>query len=146
MKVLFKRLDEKAQVPVKKRENDFCYDCYAVSEEEIAPNVWRYGLGFALQPYSEYDGSVIRDFTLRPRSSIWEHGMMLANSPATCDEPYTGEIKAIFYHIFPNMPRYKVGERVCQLHVDKTDPLEFVEVNELRKTDRGDKGFGSSGK
>lgn len=42
MKILFKKLDENAKKPVKAEghEADFCYDCYAVSEEEIAPNVW----------------------------------------------------------------------------------------------------------
>ena len=41
--------DENAVMPSKAHDDDFCYDCYAVSEEEVAPNVWKYGLGFALQ-------------------------------------------------------------------------------------------------
>lgn len=46
--VLFKKTSENAIMPSKAHDDDFCYDCYAVSEEEIAPNVWKYGLGFAL--------------------------------------------------------------------------------------------------
>lgn len=49
MKVKIKIVDPKAVVPYKKYDRDFCYDCVAVSEEEVAPNVWKYGLGFALQ-------------------------------------------------------------------------------------------------
>lgn len=50
MKLYIKKLHEKAQIPVKAvgHEADFCYDCYAVSEEELAPGVWKYNLGFAV--------------------------------------------------------------------------------------------------
>ena len=49
MKVKFKRLHRDSVIPFKKHAGDFCYDCVAVTEQEIAPNVWKYGLGFALQ-------------------------------------------------------------------------------------------------
>lgn len=148
MKILFKKLDEKAQMPVKAtgHEEDFCYDCFAVSEEQVAPNVWKYGLGFALQPVNEFDGHNIRAFNIRARSSVWKTGMVLSNSQGTIDEIYTGEISAVFYHVMPNMPRYKVGDKVCQLCLERTESLEFVEVNELRKTARGERGYGSTGK
>lgn len=148
MKILFKKLDEKAQMPVKAvgHEEDFCYDCFAVSEEEVAPNVWRYGLGFALQPVNEFDGHNIRGFNIRSRSSVWKTGMVLSNAQGTIDEIYTGEISAVFYHVMPNMPRYKVGDKVCQLCLERTESLEFVEVTELRKTTRGENEFGSTGK
>ena len=64
----------------------------------------------------------------------------------TIDEIYTGEISAVFYHVMPNMPRYKVGDKVCQLCLERTESLEFVEVTELRKTSRGEHGYGSTGK
>ena len=38
-----------ARIPEKAYDKDFCYDVYATSEEEIAPNVWRYGLGLGFQ-------------------------------------------------------------------------------------------------
>lgn len=148
MKILFKKLDEKAQMPVKAvgHEEDFCYDCFAVSEEEIAPNVWKYGLGFALQPVNEFDGYNIRGFNFRSRSSVWKTGMVLSNAQGTIEEIYTGEISAVFYHVMPNMPRYKVGDKVCQFCLERTESLEFVEVTELRKTSRGENGYGSTGK
>ena len=45
----------------------------------------------------------------------------------------------------PNMPKYEPGDRVAQMKIGITTPIEFVEVEELNETDRGDKGFGSSG-
>lgn len=148
MKVLLKKFDTKAHIPEKAQadERNFCYDCYAVSEEELAPDVWKYGLGFALQPVNDFDGTNIRGFNLRARSSVWEHGMVLANSQGTVDEIYTGEISAVFMHVMPNMPRYKVGDKICQICLERTEVLEFVEVAELRPTSRGEGAYGSTGK
>lgn len=146
MKFLFKKLHPSAQVPFKAEghEADFCYDCVAVSEEEIAPNVWRYGLGFALQPVNDFDGSNVRGIQLRARSSVWKTGMVLSNSVGTIDEIYTGQIMAVFYHVMPHMPRYKVGDKVCQMCLERTESIDFVEVPELRSTARGSGGYGST--
>lgn len=145
-KVKIKIVDPKAVVPYKKYDGDFCYDCVAVSEEQVAPNVYKYGLGFALQRAKDTKGDTIPCFSLRARSSVWKTGMILSNGICTIDDLYTGEISAVFYHVMPNMPRYKVGDRVCQMHIDTTTPIEFVECEELEQTVRGDNGYGSTGK
>ena len=49
MIVKIKKFHPDARVPEKAYDKDFCYDVYAVSEEEIAPNVWRYGFGIGFQ-------------------------------------------------------------------------------------------------
>lgn len=147
MKLFYQKKHENAQLPVKAagHEADFCYDCIAVSEEEIAPNVWKYGLGFALQPVNDFDGTNIRGINVRARSSVWKTGMVLSNGQGTVDEIYTGELSAVFYHVMTNMPRYKVGDKVCQICLERTEDIEFVPVNELRDTTRGDSGYGSTG-
>lgn len=146
-KLNIKRLHPDAVIPFKTFDDDFCYDCRAVSEKEINPGVWRYGLGFAIQTASEFDGSSLRGITLRPRSSICDTGMLMPNSPATVDiDEYTGEIMATFYHVLPNLPRYKVGDKVCQIHIERTEVIDFNEVSELRSTKRGTGGHGSTGK
>lgn len=174
MRVKIKKLHPDAVIPFKIYPSDLCYDVVAVSEEEIAPNIWRYGLGFALQierdkehigddivQYDRYGESpaVVRekviDFSesdiklsvdFRPRSSIYKTGMSLANTPATGNENYTGEYKLVFYHLMPNMPRYKVGDKIAQCKIGVTFPIDFREVEELNKTDRDAGGFGSTGK
>ena len=164
MKVKIKKTHPDAVVPYKTHKLDFCYDCVAVSEEEVAPNVWKYGLGIALQVerlwevIGEYGNTnqehVWFDFKklvgnisidARPRSSIWKTGMILSNCEGTIDELYTGEISAVFYHVMPNMPRYKVGQKVVQIKLGATLPMEFVEVDELDETERGANGYGSTG-
>ena len=148
MRVKFLKLHPNAEIPKKKYYEDFCYDVKAVREEEIAPNVWKYYLGFALQIEQEhiFNPRVRRGIDIRPRSSVWEHGMVLCNTTCTIDELYTGEICMIFFHVLPNMPRYKVGDRIGQLKLGATEDIEFVEVDFLDTTARGGNGFGSTGK
>lgn len=94
MQVKVKILDPKAVIPVKSHDDDFCYDLIAVSCTELAPGVYRYGFGIALQLKEEDDDSIVTGFTIRPRSSVWKTGMVLSNSLGTIDRGYTGEISA----------------------------------------------------
>ena len=110
-------------------------------------NVWKYGLGFALQIENRNKPvDISRCFTFRPRSSVWKTGMVLSNCEGTVDDSYTGEISAVFYHVMPNMPRYKVGDKIVQFHLETSDNIMLIETDELNKTERGDNGYGSSDK
>lgn len=152
MRVKFLKLHPEAKVPTKAHASDFCYDCYAVSCEEVAPNVYKYGLGFALQIERQdqielFMAGRIPAISARPRSSVWKTGMVLANCIGTIDAGYTGEISAVFYHVMPNMPKYEVGDRVCQIYIDTTEEItRFTEVDALDDTERMDGGYGSTGR
>lgn len=147
MKVKIKKLNENAKIPFKARPGDFCYDVVAVSEEEVAPNVWRYGLGLAFELVREEQDDMNISIDFRPRSSVWKTGMVLSNCEGTIDELYRGEVMAVFYHLLPDMPRYKVGDRIGQIKLGFTLPMEFEVVSELdMNTERGTGGFGSTGK
>lgn len=174
MNVKFVKYNEAARVPEKAHSSDYGYDVYAVTEEEIAPGVWKYGLGFGLQVVRneqmvDMTKSVIDTgdnsenmyfpnyidlrtsplsiaVSIRPRSSIYKTGMLLANSIGTIDEGYCGECCCIFYHVNKDLPRYKVGDKIAQIHLDLTFPMNFIEVDSLDATERGVGGFGSSGK
>ena len=148
MKVKVKKLNENAVIPFKTYEKDFCYDVVAVSEEEVAPNVWKYGIGLAFQIDREslFGHRYLNlSIDLRPRSSVWKTGMVFSNCEGTIDELYTGEVSAVFYHVFPNMERYKVGQRIGQIKIGITTPIEFVVVDELDETERNSGSYGSTG-
>lgn len=165
MKIKIKKLSSNAKLPYKKHADDFCYDLYATSCEEIAPNVYKYGFGIALQiergggnvfeirikkrhEYINIDTAkmpLLFDIDIRPRSSVWKTGMVLSNSVGTIDEGYTGEISAVFYHVVPTLPIYKVGDRVVQMKIGFTLPVEFEVVEELKETERKAGGYGSTG-
>ena len=163
MKVKIKKLNSNAHMPIQSKPGDFCFDVWAVSEEEVAPNVWMYGLGFKYeierdQLYSPFVAfypfekrNVLDEYNVcigfRPRSSIWETGMVLSNSEGTLDEFYRGEAKAVFYHVMTNMERYHAGDRIGQIYLSVAPKAEFVEVEEINEsTERGSGGFGSTGK
>ena len=170
MIVRFKKLHPDAVVPFKTYPEDFCYDVVATSEQEIAPNVWKYGIGLAFEIQGGPEDLVVEDefgkeliripqdrntmqglrwnvsLDLRPRSSIYKTGMVLSNAVGTVDELYRGEVSAVFYHVFSGMPRYRVGDRIGQIKLGFTLPIEFEEVDELGRTLRGDGGYGSTGK
>lgn len=164
MKVKIKALSDKAQLPKKKHSSDFCYDVYATSIEYPKENVIRYGLGLAFQIVREnipveltHNGEAVRyipcpdpqfmqfSIDFRPRSSVWETGLVLSNCEGTIDEEYTGEVAAVFYKVAEGEP-YKVGDRIGQIKLGFTLPMEFDEVLFLEETERGGNGWGSSGR
>lgn len=164
MKVKVKKIDEAAKIPFKKFNDDFCYDCVATSCEEIAPNIYKYGIGLAFQIDRNVENpfavvlkrdkeKIIGEYAAwqlsidaRPRSSVWEHGMVLSNCEGTIDELFTGEVSAVFYHIFPEMPKYEVGEKIIQIKLGFTLPMDFIGVDKLDETARGSNGYGSTGR
>lgn len=167
MKVKVKKLHKSAVIPFKTYDGDFCYDVIAVSEKEISTNVWRYEIGLSFQIERDIEvfslsekctnglnistcfdiknSPIILSIDLRPRSSVWKTGMILSNCEGTIDELYTGGVCAVFYHVIPNMPRYEVGDRIGQIKIGFTLPIQFEELSELLETKRGDKGYGSTG-
>ena len=175
MKIRYKKLNPDAKTPYKKHGDDFCYDLYASTDAmpvydekgNRLPNVWKYGTGIAFEIVrdneticdttinEEYLCKVNFDFTTsplklsidaRPRSSIFQTGLSLCNCIGTIDEPYRGEVCAFFYDIVPELPKYKKGDRIVQVKVGVTLPIEWEEVDEIRETERGDGGFGYTGK
>lgn len=84
---------------------------------------------------------------IRPRSG-WaaKHGITVLNSPGTIDADYRGEIGVILinHSSVPFILNY--GDRIAQMVFNKVEQAEFVEVDTLSETDRGEGGFGSTGK
>lgn len=150
MKIKIKLLNEKAKLPSKTYKSDFCYDCVATSCEIVSPGVYKYGLGFAIEidnenfRYIKY--AVCKGIELRARSSIYKTGMLLTNTPGTIDEDYRGEIFAVFYHVKQELPPYQIGDKICQLRFICSEQIEWVEVDSLTETQRGEDGYGSTGK
>lgn len=147
MEVRVKKLNDNAIVPFKTYNADFCYDCVATSCEEIAPNIYKYGIGLAFE--AKRNGSYANlnlAIDARPRSSVWKTGMVLSNCVGTIDELFRGEVCAVFYHLFTNMPKYEVGDRIIQIKLGLTEPISFDVVEELSTTERGTDGYGSTGK
>ncbi len=84
---------------------------------------------------------------VRPRSGLaYKKGVGVVNSPGTIDADYRGEIKVILINFSKGTLELEDGERVAQMVIAKHERAQWVEVEELDKTERGAGGFGSTGK
>ncbi|MEP5340009.1 MAG: dUTP diphosphatase [Algibacter sp.] len=83
---------------------------------------------------------------VRPRSGLAaKKGITVLNAPGTVDADYRGEIGVILVNLSNDDFVIENGERVAQLVIAKHERAEWVQVEELSSTDRGEGGFGSTG-
>lgn len=83
---------------------------------------------------------------VRPRSGLAaKKGITVLNSPGTIDADYRGEIGVILVNLSNEDFVIENGERIAQLIIAKHERAEWIEVNELSETSRGEGGFGSTG-
>lgn len=156
MNIKIKRLDPMAQIPSYAKEGDAGLDLTAISKE-ITNNYVEYKTGLAVQIPEGYVGLIF------PRSSISKHDLQLCNSVGVIDSGYRGEIICrfnvvqndpvkpfMFEGMFPSPKResfiYEVGEKVAQLMIIPYPKIVLEVVDELEESDRGEGGFGSTGK
>ena len=84
---------------------------------------------------------------VRPRSGLAaKHGITVLNSPGTIDADYRGEIKVILVNLSNEPFVINPGERIAQMVVARSERAQWVEVQELDSTERGEGGFGSTGR
>jgi len=83
---------------------------------------------------------------VRPRSGLAiKNGITCLNSPGTIDSDYRGEIGVILANLSTEKFIINSGDRIAQLVVAKHEKVEWVQVEELENSQRGEEGFGSSG-
>lgn len=139
--VKFKKIVPFAETPVKAHPTDAGFDIVATTiEEDAEHNCVSYGTGIATEIPEGYVG------LLFPRSSIFKQDLALSNSVGVIDCHYRGEILFKYRNTHPNNHKYKVGERIGQMIVIPIPEVTFLEVEELSETDRGNGGYGSSGR
>ena len=142
MEVKIKKLNPAAVIPTYAKPGDACMDLTATSLHYDDVKGFIYGTGLAMEIPVGYEG------VIRPRSSICKTDAYITNSPGTVDAGYRGEVMVVFKNNHPDNHEapYKVGERIAQIKIQEVIPIEFVEVEELSETERGDGGYGSTGK
>ena len=83
---------------------------------------------------------------VRPRSGLAaKKGITVLNSPGTIDADYRGEIGVIIVNLSNENFVVENGERIAQLIIAKHERAEWISVEELSETSRGEGGFGSTG-
>jgi dUTP pyrophosphatase len=141
MKVRIKKLNENAVIPSYAKDGDAGMDLVATKIISNTTFDVSYGTDLAMEIPNGFVGLVF------PRSSIRKYELALSNSVGVIDSGYRGELQATFKKTNGlDSLAYKVGDRIAQIMIIPYPPIEFDEVAELSDTERGEGGFGSTGK
>lgn len=137
----FVKLRENAHVPTKGSEKAAGYDLYACDGTHILPGQTKLiPTGLAIQPHEGFCAKIYARSGLATK-----RGLRPANCVGICDEDYTGEYMVALHNDSNEMQIVEDGERIAQLVFEPYYHMDFVEVDELDKTERGSGGFGSTG-
>jgi len=146
MKVNIKKLHPDAVIPKYAKPGDAGLDLVAVKVENGIDSLTdevtnlKVHSGISIEIPKGYVG------LLYPRSSIKSTGVRLTNSVGVIDSGYRGEIMAIFDWVDHSLIGYEKGRKFAQLIIIPYPQIEFEEVEELSETERGEGGYGSTGK
>lgn len=143
VQVLITRLDPELPLPKYAKGGDAGADIVSRIDITLAPGeraLVPTGIAIALP-----DGYVA---LVHPRSGLAiKHGVTMVNAPGTVDAGYRGELQVILINHDRTEPvSFKRGDRIAQLVIQKVERANFVEVENLPGSGRGDGGFGSTGR
>lgn len=139
MDVKIKKLNENAVIPRYAHPTDAGLDLVAVSKRKDRDGNFVYGTGLAFEIPDGFVGLVF------PRSSVSARCMTMANCVGVIDSGFRGEVTVKFrQHLFAKP--YDKGDRVAQMIIMPYPHVDLVEVDELSDSDRGEGGYGSTGK
>jgi len=138
MKVKIKKLHPKAVIPNYAKAGDAGMDLVITSIINENKQDISYGFGLSMEIPEGFVGLVF------PRSSIRKYDLFLSNAVGVIDSGYRGELQATFKKT--GLHKYEVGDRGAQIMILPYPEIEFEEVDKLSNTERGEGGFGSTGK
>lgn len=137
-----KRLDCSLDIPSYAHEGDAGLDLRAATSCDLAPfERMLVPCGIAVEIPSGYAGFVI------PRSGLAvKHGISIVNAPGLVDSGYRGELKVNLINLDAHESFHiEKGDRIAQISFLPVPSVALDEKNELSVSERGERGFGSSG-
>jgi dUTP pyrophosphatase len=144
LQVPVRRLDPELPLPEYAKPGDAGVDLRSTEALTLLPGGGRalVATGVAVAIPRGYAGFI------QPRSGLaLRHGVTCLNTPGLIDADYRGELKVLLVNTDPAEPfRIERGERIAQLVIQAVEHVAFVEVDELDDTERGDGGFGHTGR
>ena len=143
-KIKIKKLTDTAKTPTRGSEYAAGYDLYADVKEDVKIKPYetvKIGTGLAMEVPDGYFGAIFARSGLASKE-----GLRPANCVGVCDSDYRGEYIVAIHNDSEKTRTITAGERIAQLVVMPYLPVTFDEVAELTDTNRGEGGFGSTGK
>ncbi len=142
MKVQIVKLDKDLPTPQYAKFGDAGMDVYAKENAVLEPGERKLigtGLKFSV-PYGF-------EMQVRPRSGLaLKHGISIVNTPGTIDHGYRGELGIVLINHGKTVYEVKRAERIAQVVFNKVELVTIEEVEELPESERGEGGYGHSGK
>jgi len=142
MKITFVRLDRELPIPTPGHIGDAAVDLHSRIDITLTPGE-RASIptGIAVAIPAGFAGLVL------PRSGhASRHGIGVVNGPGLIDSGYRGEISALLINHGDEDVKFGRGDRIAQLAIVPVPAVEWLEVDHLGETERGDGGFGSTGR
>lgn len=127
----------------KAHESDACYDLQSNEFVTIKPGCSDLvKTGILLELPNNWEAQI------RPRSGMaLKHGITVLNAPGTIDEKYRGELAVILINHGQNDFKIGKGDRIAQIKFEKVPKVKVIKKDQISlNTERGARGFGSSGK
>lgn len=136
-----KKTKETAQLPVYATDGSGCFDMFVASiERRDSPATAVYSLGLSVEFPK---GWVLALFSRSGHG--FKKDIRLSNAVAIIDSDYRGDIQIKLRGDGKNAPAFTVGDRIVQGMLIQAPRVEFLEVEELGDSERGEGGFGSTG-
>lgn len=130
-------------LPKKAHFTDSGLDLTLIDVIEKRENVFFFDTGISIEPPEGYYTELL------PRSSIYKHDFIMTNSVGIIDTGYRGILYMPMRYVGDGdgltEARALIGDRIGQIILKKIEPFDIEVVSNLSETDRGEKGFGSSG-
>ena len=139
--ISFQRLDSELPIPTRANIGDAAIDLYARCDVGLEPGERAaVPTGLAVAIPEGYAGLVL------PRSGHARRaGVGVVNGPGLIDSGYRGEVTVLLINHGQERVAFARGDRIAQLAILPIPQVEWVEVDSLDETKRGDGGFGSTG-
>ena len=141
MNINIKKLNKRAVTPTRGSEYAAGYDLYALNGDIIAPGVTsKISTGIAIEIPEGFFGAIFARSGLATKQ-----GLRPANCVGVIDSDYRGEVIVALHNDSQDDGEVCAGDRIAQLVIMPYQTVEFIEVDELSDTQRGEGGFGSTG-
>jgi len=146
LRIKIEQLPEAADLPLPSYMSSQAagMDLYACVTEDVViekGNITLVPTGIKIALVEGYEAQI------RPRSGLaLKHGITLLNTPGTIDADYRGEIKIIMINVSDKPFIIQRGERIAQMVINKVEMIQWEPVTSLEISERGEGGFGHTGK
>ena len=153
--ITFKRTNSQSKIPTKSYGKAACWDVYSTDKVVVPVGQWReIPIGIAFAPWPHIYIPFLK-LTLTPFGNVaykihTRSGLAikkgLRNHLGIIDNDYRREISIVVYNNGTFPVAFKVGDKIAQLEFYRVYNVKMFEVKKLSKSERGEKGFGSSGR